>query len=274
MAGGGTFRASRGKGSRGAKSRSLQTRTSPTSSSSPTILLQPQCPLSSGTTPQLVSRTPHEPATIVEVGESSPHSDNTDVVYYLEQEVSRMISKDFRGNFNGKQTEWNKLDKNLVEHLYKCFQDPYMYDEPVDPKLTDIRDETWIEPTKIELFERVHKLNKGKGEWCDARAENVHSKYRDILKEKNTYEVEISDEGIVTDANPPLPAPAAFDAQAWVKPFSTKRTTFHASTSANNESNNESEIAELKRENAALKASVEQILKTLKMQQVSMPSNE
>ncbi|GKB63981.1 putative transposase-like protein [Tanacetum coccineum] len=161
-------------------------------------------------------------------------------------------------------------------------------------------DETGIEPTEIELFERVHKLNKGKGEWCDARAENVHSKYHDIVKEKNTSEVEISDEGIATDANPPLPAPPAFDAQAWVnatgdpqktvygfgltkeaenihkqvKPSSTKKTTFHASTSANNESNNESEIAELKRENAALKASVEQILKTLKMQQVSMPSNE
>ncbi|GJT28189.1 putative transposase-like protein [Tanacetum coccineum] len=163
-----------------------------------------------------------------------------------------------------------------------------------------MRDETGIEPTEIELFERVHKLNKGKGEWCDARAENVHSKYHDIVKEKNTSEVEISDEGIATDANPPLPAPPAFDAQAWVnatgdpqktvygfgltkeaenihkqvKPSSTKKTTFHASTSANNESNNESEIAELKRENVALKASVEQILKTLKMQQVSMPSNE
>ncbi|GKE20275.1 hypothetical protein Tco_1431787, partial [Tanacetum coccineum] len=62
MAGGGTFRASRGKGSRGAKSRSLQIRTSPMPSS-PTILLQPQCPLSSGTTPQLVSRTPLESAT-------------------------------------------------------------------------------------------------------------------------------------------------------------------------------------------------------------------
>ena len=77
MAGGGTFRATRGKGSRGAKSRSLQTRTTPTPSSPPTTLLQPQCPLPSGTTPQLVSRTPHESATVLEVGESSTHAANT-----------------------------------------------------------------------------------------------------------------------------------------------------------------------------------------------------
>nr|GEY06399.1 hypothetical protein [Tanacetum cinerariifolium] len=49
-------------------------------SSSPTILLQPQCPLSSGTTPQLVSETPHEPATIVKVRESSTHVANIGVV--------------------------------------------------------------------------------------------------------------------------------------------------------------------------------------------------
>nr|GEW66912.1 hypothetical protein [Tanacetum cinerariifolium] len=79
-----------------------------------------------------------------------------------------------------------------------------------------MRDETGIDPTEIELFERAHKLNKGKGEWCDARGENVHSKYHDIVKEKNTSEVEVSDEGIATNANPPLPAPHAFDAQAWV----------------------------------------------------------
>ncbi|GJS15735.1 reverse transcriptase domain-containing protein [Tanacetum coccineum] len=159
------------------------------------------------------------------------------------------------------------------------------------------RDETGIDPTEIELFERVHKLNKGKGEWCDARAESVHSKYHDIVKEKNTSEVVISDEGVAIDANPPLPPPS-FDAQAWVnatgdpqknvygfgltkeaenihrqvKPSSTKQSTFHASTSANNESNNESEIIALKKENASLKASVEQILKALNMQQVNMPS--
>ncbi|GJX95484.1 peptidase S8, subtilisin-related protein [Tanacetum coccineum] len=165
---------------------------------------------------------------------------------------------------------------------------------------TLFRDETGIDPTEIELFERVHKLNKGKGEWCDARAQSVHSKYHDIVKEKNTYEVEISDEGVATDPNPPLPAPPAFDAQAWVnstgdpqknvygfgltkeaekihrqvKPSSTKQSTFHASTSANNESNNESEIISLKKENTILKASIEQILKALNMQQVNRPSNE
>ncbi|GJX30867.1 putative transposase-like protein [Tanacetum coccineum] len=163
------------------------------------------------------------------------------------------------------------------------------------------RDETGIHPTEIELFERVHKLNKGKGEWCDARAQSVHSKYHDIVKEKNTYEVEISDEGVATDPNPPLPAPPAFDAQAWVnatgdpqknvygfgltkeaekihrqvKPSSTKQSTFHASTSANNESSNESEIISLKKENTIFKASnIEQILKALNMQQVNRPSNE
>ena len=72
---------------------------------------------------------------------------------------------------------------------------------------------------------------------------------------------------------------------------STKHSTFHASTLASNESNHESEIAELrkenaslkaseseiaelKKENASLKASVEQIMKTLNMQQVNLPSNE
>ncbi|GKG61567.1 hypothetical protein Tco_0621276, partial [Tanacetum coccineum] len=33
--------------------------------------------MSSRTTPQLVSQTPHEPTTIVEVGESTAHADNT-----------------------------------------------------------------------------------------------------------------------------------------------------------------------------------------------------
>ncbi|GJX79795.1 zinc finger, CCHC-type containing protein [Tanacetum coccineum] len=186
--------------------------------------------------------------------------------------------------------EWQKRSKVGVKNRKKVLG---VEAELEEPEASFKRDETWIEPTEIELFKRVHKLNKGKGEWCDARGENVHSKYHDIVKEKNTSEVEISDEGITTDANLPLPAPPAFDAQAWVnatgdlqktvykfgltkeaenihkhvKPSSTKKTTFHASTSANNESNNEPEIAKLKRENAALKASIEQILKTLKMQQ-------
>ncbi|GKC20175.1 retrotransposon protein, putative, ty3-gypsy subclass [Tanacetum coccineum] len=43
------------------------------------------------------------------------------VLNYLE-EVQRMISKDFKGNFYGKETEWHKLDRNLFKHLYKCFQ--------------------------------------------------------------------------------------------------------------------------------------------------------
>jgi hypothetical protein len=46
------------------------------------------------------------------------------------------------------------------------------------------RDETGIDPTEIQLFERVHKLNKGKGEWCDARANNVHSKYHALSKKR------------------------------------------------------------------------------------------
>ncbi|GKE15444.1 hypothetical protein Tco_1423021, partial [Tanacetum coccineum] len=221
MAKGGTFRASRGKGSHRAKSHSLQTCTSPKPSSAPTILLQPQCPLSSGTTPRIVSRTPLESSTIVEVGESSAHAANraTSIGYCLNQGVSL--------RFMGR-----------------------------------LRDETGINPMEIKVFERVHKLNKCKGEWCDARAENVHSKYHDIVKEKNTPEVEISDEGIATNANPPLPAPPALDAQAWVN------------ATANNESNNESEIIALKKENASLRASVEQIMKTLNIQQVNMPSNE
>ncbi|PWA56845.1 hypothetical protein CTI12_AA414740 [Artemisia annua] len=138
-----------------------------------------------------------------------------------------------------------------------------------------------------------------------------------LFKEKNTSEVEISDEGIANDANPPLPAPLPFDAQAWVnatgdpqktvygfglteeveniqkhvKPSFTKQSTYCASTSSNDESNSESEIAtlkrenasikareseiaELKKENASLKASVGQILKTLNMQQVNLPSEE
>ena len=84
MAGGGTFRATRGKDSRGAKSRPLHTRTSQTPSSLPTILLQPQCHVSSGTnasiSPQIVSQTPHESATVVEVGESSTQTANIGLI--------------------------------------------------------------------------------------------------------------------------------------------------------------------------------------------------
>ncbi|GKA56190.1 hypothetical protein Tco_0755262 [Tanacetum coccineum] len=145
MAGGGTFRASTGKGSRRGKSRSLQTHTSP----------------------QLVSRTPHESTSVVEVGESSTHVANTNSpqqprgprgaylnknipvavserkmihIYslnYLEQEVPRMICKHFKGNFYAKETEWHKLDKNLVEHLYNFFQD-----KPVDPKWAKCKKES------------------------------------------------------------------------------------------------------------------------------------
>ena len=118
---------------------------------------------------------------------------------------------------------------------------------------------------------------------------------------------------IATPANPPLHVPLSFNAQAWVnatgdpqktvygfglteeaeniqkqvKPSSTKQSTFHASTSSNNESEiaelrrenaslkaRESEIDELKKENASLKASVGQIMKTLNMQQVDLPSQE
>ena len=85
-------------------------------------------------------------------------------------------------------------------------------------------------------------------------------------KRIHLIEVEISDQVIATPANPPLHVPLSFNAQAWVnatgdpqktvyrfglteeaeniqkqvKPSFTKQSTFHASTSSNNESNSES----------------------------------
>ncbi|PWA57059.1 hypothetical protein CTI12_AA411900 [Artemisia annua] len=103
----------------------------------------------------------HESATAVEVGENSTQAANIDqdaplqprepraprgaylnkniptfasewkVIHIyglncLEPEVPRMISKDFKGNFYGKETEWHKLDKTLVEHFVQMLS--------VDPK--------------------------------------------------------------------------------------------------------------------------------------------
>ncbi|GKB43961.1 hypothetical protein Tco_0888903, partial [Tanacetum coccineum] len=39
--------------------------------------------------------------------------------------------------------------------------------------------------TDIEFFEKLHKKDQGKGEWCDLRAEKAATKYRDIVKKKN-----------------------------------------------------------------------------------------
>ncbi|GKB91455.1 hypothetical protein Tco_0963727, partial [Tanacetum coccineum] len=39
--------------------------------------------------------------------------------------------------------------------------------------------------TDIEFFEKLHKKDKGKGEWGDLRAKRAATKYRDIVKKKN-----------------------------------------------------------------------------------------
>ncbi|GKB93574.1 GRAS protein [Tanacetum coccineum] len=201
---------------------------------------------------------------------------------YLEHEVVRAITKDFKALFYGEETQWHKLDKDLVEIFYKSFQDRYQYEDNVDPETARlvweeraklrfsglwvlvrkhckkktgstnpahwrlvcpefVNEEDWdgilaswmtekwkkrvaagvanrkkvtgdedgsyvrhtggcvsfeihrtrwetelgIEMTDIEFFEKLHKKDKGKGTWCDLRAERAAAKYREIVMKKN-----------------------------------------------------------------------------------------
>ncbi|GJX52841.1 GRAS protein [Tanacetum coccineum] len=202
---------------------------------------------------------------------------------YLEHEVVRAITKDFKALFYGEETQWHKLDKDLVEIFYKSFQDRYQYEDNVDPETARlvweeraklrfsglwvlvrkhckkktgstnpahwrlvcpefVNEEDWdgilaswmtekwkkrsaagvanrkkvpgdedgsyvrhtggcvsfeihrtrwetelrIEMTDIEFFEKLHKKDKGKGTWCDLRAERAAAKYREIVMKKET----------------------------------------------------------------------------------------
>ena len=62
--------------------------------------------------------------------------------------------------------------------------------------------ELGIEMTEIELFEKLHKKDKGKGDWCDLRAERAATKYCEIVKKKN-------------DVDDLVGIP--FDGEAWVE---------------------------------------------------------
>ena len=62
--------------------------------------------------------------------------------------------------------------------------------------------ELGIEMTEIELFEKLHKKDKGKGDWCDLRAERAATKYCEIVKKKN-------------DVDDLVDIP--FDGEAWVE---------------------------------------------------------
>ncbi|GKC35029.1 transposon, En/Spm-like protein [Tanacetum coccineum] len=114
---------------------------------------------------------------------------------YLEHEVVRAITKDFKALFYREETQWHKLDKDLVEIFYKIFQDRYQYEDNVDletakhvweerAKLrfsgdedgsyvrhtggcvsfeihrTRCETELGIEMTDIEFFEKLHKKDK------------------------------------------------------------------------------------------------------------------
>ncbi|GKD50983.1 hypothetical protein Tco_1279959, partial [Tanacetum coccineum] len=45
--------------------------------------------------------------------------------------------------------------------------------------------ELGIEMIDIEFFEKLHKKDKGKGTWCDLRAERAATKYREIVMKNN-----------------------------------------------------------------------------------------
>ncbi|GJY68030.1 hypothetical protein Tco_0471012 [Tanacetum coccineum] len=130
----------------------------------------------------------------------------------------------------------------------------------------DGRDETGIDPTEIELL-KVNKLNQGLR--LDPNPSTslllLHSMPRLWVNATGDPQKNVYGFGLTNEAE---------KIHRQVNPSSTKQSTFHASTSANNESSNESEIISLKKENTILKASIEQILKALNMQQVNRPSNE
>lgn len=221
--------------------------------------------------------------------------------HYLEPVVARTITKNFKSNFYGKETQWNLLDENLVEVLYKSFKDRFQHESTVHP---DQAREVWVEaskercrgtwarvrndckektksnkpsewkeckptfvtaedwdgilktwetekwqkqsiagaknrkvvpgdeegissyvrhtggsvsfathlhrweeklgerPCEIKAYERLHKLNKGEGEWCDARSAKVSRMYDETVKTTNNV-----------DSTSGLP----FDPKAWLK---------------------------------------------------------
>ncbi|GJX96780.1 hypothetical protein Tco_0352578, partial [Tanacetum coccineum] len=67
---------------------------------------------------------------------------------YLEHEVVRAITKDFKALFFGEETQWHKLDKDLVDIFYKSFQARYQYEDNVDPETAR---HIWEERAKLKF---------------------------------------------------------------------------------------------------------------------------
>ncbi|GKC82896.1 hypothetical protein Tco_1138613 [Tanacetum coccineum] len=65
-----------------------------------------------------------------------------------EHEVVRAITKDFKALFFGEETQWHKLDKDLVDIFYKSFQARYQYEDNVDPETAR---HIWEERAKLKF---------------------------------------------------------------------------------------------------------------------------
>nr|GEV80636.1 hypothetical protein [Tanacetum cinerariifolium] len=125
-------------------------------------------------------------------------------------------------HFKGKQIQSHRLDKELVELLYKCFQDWQKKSrkreqaQDVEDRLVFVHQKDWegildswmtkewkrlsVSGTvnrkkvhgeiEIEPFESAHKKAKGKDEWCDGWAERLARRNQEKIKDKHAQEFE------------------------------------------------------------------------------------
>ncbi|PWA54345.1 hypothetical protein CTI12_AA436550 [Artemisia annua] len=66
--------------------------------------------------------------------------------------------------------------------------------------------------SKVDMFESLHKRNKGKGVWCDTRSEKVVTTYKESVQAVDGVGLDSSD-GVGLHSPPGIP----FDSEAWEK---------------------------------------------------------
>ncbi|GJV82615.1 GRAS protein [Tanacetum coccineum] len=71
---------------------------------------------------------------------------------------------------------------------------------------------TGKQASKVHMFERLHKRNKGKGVWCDTRSEKVVTSHKESIKAADGVDLD-SPDGVDLDSPSDIP----FNSKAWEK---------------------------------------------------------
>lgn len=73
--------------------------------------------------------------------------------------------------------------------------------------------------SKVDMFERLHKRNKGKGVWCDTRSEKVVTTYKESIQAVDGVGLDSAD-GVGLDTSGCVGLDSSgipFDSEAWEK---------------------------------------------------------